>query len=122
MKKVFTENAPAAIGPYSQATIYNGFIFTSGQLGINPLTGNLAEGIEEQTIQVIKNIIEILKSQGIGLENVIKTTCFLENINNFDTFNKIYSKYFTSFPSRSCIEVSALPKDALVEIEIIAAV
>lgn len=120
MIKINTEKAPAAIGPYSQAIVSGRLVFTSGQLGIIPETGMLANGIEAQSEQAIKNIGEILKQAGIGYESVIKTTCFLKNIKDFAAFNAIYTVYFSEKPARSCVEVAALPKDALVEIEVVA--
>ena len=121
MKKIQTENAPKAIGPYSQAIEVGNFIYTSGQIPIDPLTGNLAEGgIEVQTERVIKNLTAVLNAAGSNLDNVVKTTCFLKDINDFAKFNEIYAEYFTGKPARSCVEVSALPKGALLEIEVIA--
>ena len=121
MKKVETKKAPAAVGPYSQAIISNGLMYTSGQIPLNPKTGSIeAACIEVQTEQVIKNLTAVLEEAGSGLENVIKTTCYLKNIGNFAAFNSVYEKYFTGKPARSCVEVSALPKGALVEIEVIA--
>ena len=121
MKIIGTNNAPAAIGPYSQAIVSGGFIYTSGQIPIDPATGTLVEGgIEEQTEQVIKNLAAILEAAGSDLTKVIKTTCFLKNIGDFAAFNAVYEKYFTSKPARSCVEVAAIPKGALVEIELIA--
>lgn len=121
MEKVHTDNAPAAIGPYSQATVLNGLVFTSGQIPINPASGAIeAEGIEEQTEQAIKNLAAVLEAAGSNLTKAIKTTCFLKNIADFAKFNEVYAKYFTGKPARSCVEVSNLPKGALVEIEVIA--
>lgn len=121
MKTINTENAPAAIGPYSQCIIAGGFIFTSGQIPIDPASGTIIdEGIEAQTRQVIKNLSAILNSSGSSLEKVVKTTCFLKNMSDFAAFNNIYAEYFTEKPARSCVEVSAIPKGALVEIEVIA--
>ncbi len=121
MKTISTENAPAAIGPYSQAIITGGFIITSGQIPIDPASGTIIDGgIEAQTRQAIKNISAILTASGSSLEKVVKTTCFLKNINDFAAFNSIYAEYLTERPARSCVEVSALPKGALVEIEVIA--
>lgn len=121
MKTIHTDNAPAAVGPYSQAIIHNGLVYTSGQIPIDPRSG-LIEGktIEEQTVQIIKNLSAVLKEAGSSLDLVIKTTCYLKNIGDFGKFNEIYAGYFTSKPARSCVEVSALPKDALAEIEVIA--
>lgn len=121
MKTISTENAPAAIGPYSQAIITGGFIITSGQIPIDPASGTIIDGgIETQTRQAIKNISAVLTASGSSLEKVVKTTCFLKNINDFAAFNSIYAEYLTERPARSCVEVSALPKGALVEIEVIA--
>ena len=121
MKTVETKKAPAAIGPYSQAKIVNGLVYTSVQIPIDPETGKIEfQCIEAQTEQVIKNLKAVLEEAGSSLEKVVKTTCFLKNINDFGTFNEIYAGYFTSKPARSCVEVSNLPKDALVEIEVIA--
>ncbi len=121
MKVISTKSAPAAIGPYSQAIVANGFIYTSGQIPLNPETGAI-EGatIEEQSEQAIKNLGEILKAAGTDFSKVVKTTCFLADIKDFSTFNSVYEKYFVSKPARSCFEVSALPKNALVEIEAVA--
>ena len=121
MKKVETKNAPAAIGPYSQAIVTNGLVYTSGQIPIDPATGSIeTEGIEAQTEQALKNLIAVLKASGSGPDAVVKTTCFLSDIGNFAAFNSVYETYFTGKPARSCVEVSALPKGALVEIEAIA--
>ena len=123
MKTVETKKAPAAIGPYSQAKIVNGLVYTSGQIPIDPETGKIEfQCIEAQTEQVIKNLTAVLDEAGSSLEKVVKTTCFLKNIKDFGSFNEIYAKYFTGKPARSCVEVSNLPKDALVEIEVIAEV
>ena len=121
MKKIETSQAPAAIGPYSQGIISNGFIYTSGQLPIVPATGKIeASTVEEQTVQVIKNVEAILVAGGSSLAKVVKTTCFLSDINDFGAFNEVYAKYFTSSPARICVEVAAIPKGALVEIEVVA--
>jgi 2-iminobutanoate/2-iminopropanoate deaminase len=121
MKKIETPQAPAAIGPYSQGIISNGFIYTSGQLPIDPATGRIeASSVEDQTVQVIKNVEAILKAGGSGLSKVVKTTCFLSDIKDFGAFNEVYAKYFVSSPARICVEVSAIPKNALVEIEVVA--
>ena len=118
---IATNNAPAAIGPYSQAILANGFIYTSGQIPLNPETGTIeADSIEAQAEQAIKNIGEILKAAGTDFSKVVKTTCFLAHISDFAAFNSVYEKYFVSKPARSCFEVSALPKGALVEIEAVA--
>ena len=121
MKVVETTKAPSAIGPYSQAVVTGGFIFTSGQIPLVPETGLIVEGgIKEQTEQVIKNIKAILLSAGSSIEKVIKTTCYLKNIDDFSDFNSVYSQHFISKPARSCVEVAAIPKNALVEIEVVA--
>ena len=118
MNIITTVNAPAAIGPYSQAIVSGSLIFTSGQIPIDPKTGNIeAAGIEGQTEQVIKNLSAVLEAGGSSLANVIKTTCFLHDIGDFAVFNEIYEKYFPGKPARSCVEVAALPRNALVEIE-----
>lgn len=121
MEKVHTDNAPAAIGPYSQAVIANGLVYSSGQIPINPASGKIeAEGIEAQTEQAIKNLSAVLKEAGTNISKAIKTTCFLKNMGDFGAFNEVYAKHFTDKPARSCVEVSNLPKGALVEIEVIA--
>ena len=121
MTTIETKSAPEAIGPYSQAIVANGFVYTSGQIPLNPETGAIeASGIEQQAEQAIKNLGEILKEAGSDFSKVVKTTCFLKNIANFAAFNAVYEKYFVSNPARSCFEVAALPKNALVEIEAVA--
>lgn len=121
IKKVSTDKAPAAIGPYSQAIIADKFLFASGQIPINPATGNVeAATIEEQATQVCKNIGAILIEAGCGYENVVKTTCFLADMGDFAAFNSVYEKYFTQKPARSCVAVKQLPKDVLCEVEVIA--
>ena len=122
MKTIQTSNAPAAIGPYSQAKVVNGFVFASGQIPLNPATGEV-EGttIEAQAEQVMKNVGAILKEAGVGFENVVKTTCFLAEMADFAAFNSVYEKYFTGKPARSCVAVKQLPKNVLVEVEMIAA-
>lgn len=121
LKKISTEKAPAAIGPYSQAIIAGDFLFASGQIPINPETGNVeAEGITAQTEQSLKNVGEILKEAGVSYENVVKTTCFLADIADFAAFNEVYAKYFTEKPARSCVAVKDLPKGVLCEVEVIA--
>ena len=123
MKTVETKRAPAAIGPYSQAAVFGGFVYTSGQIPIDPETGKIeATDIAGQAKQAIHNIGAILEAAGSSFENVIKTTCFLINMDDFAAFNEVYAKYFTGRPARSCVEVAALPKGALVEIEVVAAV
>jgi 2-iminobutanoate/2-iminopropanoate deaminase len=120
MDIIQTNKAPEAAGPYSQAIKTNQFVFLSGQLGINPDTGIMAESFSEQTEQAIANISAVLAETGLSLTDVAKTTCFLTDISEFPFFNAIYEKYFISYPARSCVEVSALPKGALVEIEVVA--
>ncbi len=123
LKIVATEKAPAAIGPYSQAIVYNGTVFTSGQIAINPTSGNVeAEGIEAQAEQVMKNLGEVLKAAGSDFTKAIKTTCFLADMNDFAAFNAVYAKYFTTKPARSCVAVKTLPKNVLVEVEVIATI
>lgn len=121
MKKVYTQEAPAAIGPYSQAVISGGFVYLSGQIPINPETGTLAgDTIEAQAAQVCKNIEAILRAAGSEISKVVKTTCFLRYLSDFEAFNAVYERHFVGKPARSCVEVSALPKNALVEIEAVA--
>ena len=121
MKKIATDKAPAAIGPYSQAIAYGDLIFTSGQIGIDPAVGEITgKDVREQTEQVMKNLLAVLEAAGSAPELVIKTTCFLANIGDFAAFNEIYGKYFTEKPARSCVAVAALPKGALVEVEAVA--
>ena len=123
MKTIQTDKAPAAVGPYSQAKISGGFLFASGQVGINPAIGAIVDGgLEAQTEQVMANIAAVLEASGSSFDQVIKTTCFLANIADFKAFNEIYAKYFTSKPARSCVAVKDLPLGALVEVEIIAEV
>ena len=115
------EKAPAAIGPYSQAILTDGVLFTSGQIPLDPKTGAVAgTGIETQAEQVMQNLSAVLQNAGMGFDNVVKTTCYISNMEHFAAFNAIYAKYFVSNPARSCVEVSRLPKDVLVEVEIIA--
>ena len=122
-KKIATEKAPAAIGPYSQGIISNNLLFASGQIAINPANGNIeAEGIVAQTEQVMKNIGAILEAAGTDYARVVKTTCFLADMNDFAVFNEIYAKYFTEKPARSCVAVKTLPKNVLCEVEVIAEV
>jgi 2-iminobutanoate/2-iminopropanoate deaminase len=123
MKKISTTKAPAAIGPYSQAVIVNGMLYTSGQIPINPETGQVVDGgIKEQTTQVMKNLLALLEEAGTSVENVFKTTCFLYDMGDFAAFNEVYSEYFTGKPARSCVAVKDLPKGVLVEVELIATV
>lgn len=121
MKTLETKNAPAAIGPYSQAKISNGFLFASGQIPVNPATGEVdGDTIEIQAEQSMKNVAAILAEAGIGFENVVKTTCFLADMADFAAFNAIYERYFVSKPARSCVAVRELPKGLLCEVEVIA--
>ena len=121
LRKVATDKAPGAIGPYSQAIVFGNMVFTSGQIPINPETGNIeVTTIAEQTEQVMKNLGAVLAEAGSGFERAIKTTCFLANISDFAAFNEVYAKYFTEKPARSCVAVKDLPKGALVEVEVIA--
>lgn len=120
-KVISTDKAPAAIGPYSQAIEVNGFLFASGQVPINPEVGDVvAEGIVDQTEQVMKNIGAILEVNGLTYTDVVKTTCFLADMGDFATFNEVYAKYFTGKPARSCVAVKTLPKNVLCEVEILA--
>ena len=121
MKRIYTDKAPAAIGPYSQGYEVNGFVFTSGQIPVDPATGEVAEGIAAQAEQSCKNVGAILEAAGIGYENVVKTTCFLADMGDFAAFNEVYARYFVSKPARSCVAAKALPKGVLCEIEAIAA-
>ncbi len=121
LNKVSTDKAPAAIGPYSQAIICGDMVFTSGQIPINPASGNVEETtIEGQAEQVMKNLGEVLKAAGSGFEKAVKTTCFLADMGDFAAFNAVYAKYFTTNPARSCVAVKTLPKNVLVEVEVIA--
>ena len=120
MKVINTNEAPKALGPYSQGIYVNGVLYTSGQLGINPKTNILEEEIENQAKQAFENIKEILKALGLSFSNVVKTTLYLKNLNDFSKVNEIYAKYFISNPARSCVEVSNLPKGALIEIDCVA--
>lgn len=123
MKKITTDKAPAAIGPYSQGIIANGFLFASGQIPIDPATGEIKGGnITEQAELVMKNVGEILKEAGISYEDVVKTTCFLADMADFGAFNAVYEKYFTGKPARSCVAVKGLPKNVLCEVEVIGVV
>ncbi len=120
MNAVSTQKAPGAIGPYSQGYEAGGFVFTSGQIAIIPETGEIAEGIQKQADQCCKNVGAILNAAGCGYENVVKTTCFLADMNDFAIFNEIYAGYFVSKPARSCVAVKELPKGVLCEVEAIA--
>ena len=121
MEKVYTPNAPEAIGPYSQAMKVGNLLFTSGQIPINPATGAIeAATIEAQTEQVCKNLCAVLEAAGTSVEKVVKTTCFLADMGDFAAFNGVYATYFTGKPARSCVAVKTLPKNVLVEVEVIA--
>ena len=121
MEYVTTNNAPGAIGPYSQAVKANGMLFTSGQIAINPASGEVeAKTIEEQTKQVCENLKSVVEAAGTSMDKVVKTVCFLADINDFASFNAVYGEYFTSKPARSCVAVKDLPKGVLCEVELIA--
>ncbi len=123
MKTISTKTAPAAIGPYSQAIVANGFVFASGQIPLSPETGEIVPGgIREQAEQVMRNIAAVLAAAGSDFSRVVKTTCFLTTMDDFAAFNEVYAKSFTSKPARSCVAVAALPKGVKVEVEVIAAV
>ncbi len=123
MKKIETSNAPAAIGPYSQGYIVNGLLFTSGQIALDPATGEVVgTTVEEQTHQVMKNLGALLEAAGLGYANVVKTTCFLADMGDFAAFNEVYAQYMTEKPARSCVAVKTLPKNVLCEVEVIAEV
>ena len=119
---IYTKNAPDAIGPYSQAIKVGNLVFTSGQIAINPASGNVeATDIEGQTKQVCENLKAVLEAAGTSIEKAVKTTCFLKNMEDFAAFNAVYGTYFTGKPARSCVAAKQLPKDVLVEVEVIAA-
>ena len=121
MKKIFTEKAPAAVGPYSQAIEVNGMLYTSGQIPLDPATGTIVgDNVTAQAEQVMKNLKAVLEAAGTSTDNVVKTLCFLTNMGDFAAFNEVYGRYFTEKPARSCVEVSALPKGALCEVEVVA--
>ncbi len=121
MEKLYTEKAPAAIGPYSQAARVGALVYTSGQIPIDPATGAIeAQDITGQTEQVMKNLVAVLEAAGSSCKRAVKTLCFLTDMGNFAAFNEVYARYFTGKPARSCVAVSALPKGALVEVEVIA--
>lgn len=123
MEIVSTKNAPGAIGPYSQAIILNGVVYTSGQVPLSPETGEVVGAtIEEQAEQVMKNLGAVLEAAGSSYEKTVKTTCFLADMNDFAAFNEVYGKYFTGKPARSCVAVKTLPKNVLCEVEAVAAV
>jgi len=121
IKTVSTDKAPAAVGPYSQALEVNGFVFCSGQIGIDPKTGNLVDGFENQAKQVLSNLKAVLEEAGSDFEHVVKTTIYIKDMNDYPLFNKVYGEYFNNHkPARATVEVSRLPKDCLIEIEAIA--
>ena len=123
LTKIETETAPKAIGPYSQAVVYNGLVYASGQIPLNPQTGMVETGgIAAQARRVLENVAAVLKASGSSVDLVIKTTCFLKNMSDFSLFNAVYETVFTEKPARSCVAVRELPKDVLVEIEVIAAI
>lgn len=120
-EKIYTNKAPAAIGPYSQAVIAGGLVFTSGQIALDPQTGAVAgEDIAAQTERVCQNLKAVLEAAGSSLEKAVKTVCFLKNMEDFAAFNEVYGRYFTEKPARSCVAVKTLPKDVLVEVEVVA--
>ncbi len=121
IKKISTDKAPKAIGPYSQAVLCGGMLYTSGQIALSPESGELVgENIAEQTEQIMKNLSAVLEKAGTSFDNVVKTTCFLADIADFAVFNEVYGRYITSAPARSCVAVKSLPKGALAEVEVIA--
>ncbi len=121
LKKISTPNAPAAIGPYSQAIVAGNMLYTSGQIPLNPENGQMeGTNVTEQAERVMKNLDAVLTEAGTSFDNIVKTTCFLADIADFGVFNEVYGKYFTEKPARSCVAVAALPKGALVEVEVIA--
>ena len=121
MKEIKTNNAPAAIGPYSQAIVTGNMVFASGQIPVNPVTGEIPEGVEAQANQVFTNVKNLLEAAGASINNVVKTSVFIQNMDDFATINEIYAKYFTEpYPARSCVEVAKLPKGVLLEVEAIA--
>lgn len=123
MEKIHTDKAPAAVGPYSQAIDANGMLYTSGQIPLDPQTGAITgKNIKEQAEQVMKNLMAVLEAAGTNAGKVVKTLCFLTDMNDFAAFNEVYARYFTEKPARSCVEVSALPKGALCEVELVAVI
>ena len=120
MKEIKTSNAPAAIGPYSQAIVVGNMLFTSGQIPIDPKTGEIPEGVEAQARPALTNVKNLIEAAGASIDNVVKTTVFIKNMDDFAKINEIYAQYFTEpFPARSCVEVARLPKDVLLEVETI---
>ena len=123
MKKITTKDAPGAIGPYSQAVAHGGMVYTSGQIALAPVEGVMVgQDVKTQTERVMKNLDEVLKAAGSSFDHVVKTTCFLADMNDFAAFNEVYGSYITSAPARSCVAVKDLPKGALVEVEVIAVI
>ncbi len=123
MNRIHTDKAPAAVGPYSQAIKINGMVFTSGQIALDPATGNIVgTDIKAQATQVMQNLMEVLKAAGTDQKSTVKTTCFLSNMDDFAAFNEVYAQYFTEAPARSCVAVKTLPKNVLCEVEAIAVV
>lgn len=123
MKKITTKDAPGAIGPYSQAVAHGGMVYTSGQIALDPVEGVMVgQDVKTQTERVMKNLDAVLKAAGSSFEHVVKTTCFLADMNDFAAFNEVYGSYITSAPARSCVAVKDLPKGALVEVEVIAVI
>ena len=123
MKKITTKDAPGAIGPYSQAVAHGGMVYTSGQIALDPVEGVMVgQDVKTQTERVMKNLDAVLKAAGSSFDHVVKTTCFLADMNDFAAFNEVYGSYITSAPARSCVAVKDLPKGALVEVEVIAAI
>ncbi len=120
MEKIITARAPAAIGPYSQGMALKDLVFTSGQIPVDPATGEIPEGIEAQAERSCRNVAAVLEAAGAAMENVVKTTCFLADMGDFAPFNQVYARFFTNCPARSCVAVKALPKGVLCEIEAIA--
>ncbi len=120
MKVISTPNAPAAIGPYSQGYIAGGFVYTSGQIPVDPATGVIPESVEAQAEQSCRNVIAVLEAAGVTADKVVKTTCFISDMNQFAAFNAVYEKFFVSRPARSCVEVARLPRDVFCEIEAVA--
>ncbi|WP_394903300.1 RidA family protein [Clostridium butyricum] len=121
LKKVQTKKAPAAVGPYSQAIVLNNVVYTSGQIPLDPVSGNIVgDNVKEQATQVMKNLSEVLQEAGTSFESAIKTTCFLSDMNDFVEFNEVYAEYFVSNPARSCVAVKTLPKNVLCEVEVTA--
>ena len=119
-QNIRTNNAPAAIGPYSQAVVCGGLVFTSGQIALDPETGVLSGNVKEQSHRVCKNLKAVLEAAGSSLDRVVKTTCFIADMADFAVFNEVYAEYFTCKPARSCVAVKELPKGALVEVEVVA--